>query len=55
MAEKIKKKAMTTAERQRKYMQKPENKEKHRQRMILYNEKMRQARLFARQHNQWQV
>ena len=49
----LKKKPMTTCERQRKYMSKPENQEKHRERMKKYNEKMKKARLFARENNVW--
>ena len=41
---KVKKVAMTSAERQRKYMNKPGNKEKHKERMRKYNAKMKKAR-----------
>jgi len=46
-------KAMTASERQKKYLSNPENKRKHRERVRLYNEKMRQARLFAKSQNIW--
>jgi hypothetical protein len=48
-----KKVAMTTAERQRKYMSNPLNREKHRERMRAYNEKMKRARLLAKQNGIW--
>lgn len=50
---KVKKVAMTTAERQRKYMNKPGNKEKHKERMRIYNEKMKRARELLKENGGW--
>ncbi len=49
----VKTKPMTTCERQRKYMSNPVNREKHRERMKKYNEKMKKARSFAKENNVW--
>ena len=49
----MKKKPMTSAERQKKYMLKPENKEKHQIRMRIYNDKMKRARQIAKESGAW--